>query len=469
MKRFLLFLLLAQNLTANATIYQIGTGRVYQSPNALYAANIVQEGDTIEIDAGTYTGQAALGVWQADNLLIRGVGGRPHLVADGEYIWGKGIWVFTGNNIRVENIEFSGASVPDQNGAGIRLDGVGLTVRHCYFHDNENGILTGNPSDGDILIEFSEFGNNGYGDGFSHNLYVGHVNKLIFRFNYSHHAKIGHVLKSRANENYILYNRLMDEETGNSSRLIDLSNGGFSIIMGNLLMQGQNAENNNLVGYGKEGLSNTSPHELYFINNTSVNKRAASCIFLDIQNGTSVAYVANNIFAGSGNIINGATTTMTNNLIETNIGNLHFADEENYDYRLKSNSPAIDFGTTIDDVIGYSLTPEFVYIHPQSSMQRSTVNGTIDAGAYEYGDLVATENILFPEISVYPNPTRGLVYIDHGKNRIENIIIYDQTGRAVPKKINADIFDLSPLPFGLYFLKIEIKNQPPVVRCISKI
>ena len=273
MKKLLLLLCLVQTFFATATTFQVGADKAYASPNALYAAGVVQDGDIIEIDAATYTGQAALAVWHPDNLIIKGVGGQPHLVANDEYIWGKGIWVFAGDNITVENIEFSGASVPDQNGAGIRLDGTGLIVRHCYFHDNENGILTGNPSAGDILIEYSEFGHNGYGDGFSHNLYIGHVNSLTFRYNYSHHAVIGHNLKSRANENYILYNRIMDEDSGNSSRLIDLSNGGFSIIMGNLFMQGPNAENNNLVGYGKEGLSNTSAHELYCINNTFVNSR----------------------------------------------------------------------------------------------------------------------------------------------------------------------------------------------------
>jgi hypothetical protein len=69
----------------------------------------------------------------------------------------------------VENIEFSGAAVPDHNGAGIRLDETGLIVRSCYFHNNENGILTSNPYAGDILIEYSEFAANGYGDGYTHN------------------------------------------------------------------------------------------------------------------------------------------------------------------------------------------------------------------------------------------------------------------------------------------------------------
>ncbi|MCC6723031.1 MAG: right-handed parallel beta-helix repeat-containing protein, partial [Saprospiraceae bacterium] len=161
-----------------------------------------------------------MAVWQANNLVIRGVGGRPHLEAGGQYIWGKGIWVLAGNGITVENIEFSGATVPDQNGAGIRLDGTGMTVRHCYFHHNQNGILTSNPYAGEILIEYTEFADSGYGDGYTHNVYIGHVDKLIFRYNYSHHAIVGHNLKSRAKENHILYNRIMDEVDGQSSRLI---------------------------------------------------------------------------------------------------------------------------------------------------------------------------------------------------------------------------------------------------------
>ena len=97
-------------------------------------------GDTIEIDADVYEGDVA--IWYQDNLTIRGVGGgRAHLKANGNNAEGKGIWVIKGNNTVVENIEFSESTVPDENGAGIRQEGAGLTVRNCSFHDNENGIL----------------------------------------------------------------------------------------------------------------------------------------------------------------------------------------------------------------------------------------------------------------------------------------------------------------------------------------
>ena len=72
--RFLLpFLLLSNALSA--TTFQIGATRNYVSPNALYLANIVQNGDTIDIDAEDFVGVAALARWSAHNLLIRGVGG----------------------------------------------------------------------------------------------------------------------------------------------------------------------------------------------------------------------------------------------------------------------------------------------------------------------------------------------------------------------------------------------------------
>lgn len=403
-ERILLYIILSIwiNGSAIAATYQVGSSKIYSTPNALYLANVLNDDDIIEIDAEVYTGQDALAAWTQNRLVIKGVGGQAHLQANGENIWGKGIWVLAGDNITVENIEFSGASVPDQNGAGIRLDGRGMTIRYCYFHNNENGILTAASSSGDILIEHSEFGYNGFGGGQTHNLYVNQTNSLTFRYNYSHHANIGHTLKSRARENYIYYNRIMDEQTGNSSRLIDISNGGFTIVMGNLLMQGENAENNNLIGYGFEGLSNANS-ELHVINNTMVNKRTASCIYVAIQSGTPIANIRNNIFAGTlggGTLISGMTTANSNNYFNPSISSLNFINETNFNYELTSNSPAINFGTAIPSVAGNSLTPSQKYSHPLNFGARVISDAVIDAGAYEYGNNVIPPVSPKSEISI---------------------------------------------------------------------
>ncbi len=456
-------LLLFGNLSA--ATFKVGPSKIYTSPNALFLANIISDGDTIEIDAGQYSGQATLANWSKNNLLIKGISGKAHLQANGAYIAGKSIWITSGNNITIENIEFSGAKVPDKNGAGIRSEGIDLTIRHCYFHHNENGILTNSPNAGHILIEYSEFAFNGFGDGFSHNLYINHVDRLTFRYNYSHHAIIGHNLKSRAKENYILYNRIMDEATGNSSRLIDLSNGGLCIIIGNLLMQGVNAENNNMVGYGLEGLNN-SPSELYFINNTMVNKRTASCRFLQIQTGTPIAQIHNNIFAGTGTIIQGTATSMSNNLERTNPADLFFEDEAGYDYRLKAESPAIDGGTDPGNVNDFCLIPTQEYIHPLATEQR-IISELIDVGAYEYQIPLSTTEKHYESVKVFPNPASGFIQIEE-YSQVEEICIFDMKGNLLSSIIPMKIIDIQHLTPGAYFLFLKfIENKTQTIRFIK--
>ncbi len=452
---------------AFATTFKVGASRTYTSPNALYKANVVNHGDIIEIDAGDYVGTASFAKWAVNNLIIKGVGGRPHLIANGQNLQGKGIWIISGNNATIENIEFSGATVPDKNGAGIRQEGTDLTIRNCYFHHNENGILTG-ANAGDIVVEFSEFSYNGYGDGFTHNIYVGHVKSFTLRYSYMHHAKIGHNVKSRATKNYILYNRIMDEATGNSSRLIDLPNGGFTMIMGNLIMQGPNAPNNNLVGYGLEGLSNTAPHELHFINNTLVNKRS-SAVFLTIKSGTAIANISNNIFAGVGTVVNGPTTTKSNNTVDTSIANILFTDEVNYDYRLQTNSPAINAGTSISAVNGFSLTPNKQYVHPINNTTRTTV-GIIDVGAYELENALSTEDFLSTNFLVYPNPAKNNISIKALENNDFNVSIYNINGQEIGYKhsfLNGDytIFTAN-FPSGIYFVEVLLNQKKEVFKVI---
>jgi hypothetical protein len=368
-------------LSALAFIWQVGPSRTFTKPSDV--SLLVNNGDTVEIDAADYLGDVC--VWTKNNLLLKGVGGRPHLRANGNNASGKGTWVLAGNNTRVQNIEFSESTVPDMNGAGIRLDGVGLAVINCYFHNNENGILTGN-NGGNINIEQSEFGFNGFGDGFSHNIYIGHADTAIVRFSYFHHANIGHELKSRARVNYISYNRFSNEATGNASREIDLPSGGLSILIGNIIQQGPNSSNGNLVGYGLEGLSNAAPHEIYLINNTLVNERFAGS-FLQAAAGATYLKAYNNIFAGPGTVISygGAASAVDSitNKVASDISQAGFIDPATYNYHLSSGSVAVNSGTNPGIANnGENLLPVFEYQHPGSFSSRIT-QAILDIGSHE--------------------------------------------------------------------------------------
>ena len=399
---FLLFWAMLLYLPLSAKVYRVGASFHFSDPYTLSVSGALKDGDTVLIAPGIYSGQAATALWSASHLLIRGEDGMAEMVADGHHNGGKAIWVVSGDHITVENIAFYNCTVPDRNGAGIRSEGKGLTIKDCRFIGNENGVLSNSPYAGHILIERSEFGYNGYSDGYSHNVYINHVDTFTFRFNYSHHARTGHHVKSRATSNFILCNRISDEAEGNSSRLIDLPNGGFSVVTGNVLMQGPMAENNNLVGYGMEGLTNPAG-DFYFVNNTLVNKRESSCRFLQLAETSGATAVINNIFAGKGIIVEGTPSILVANLASEDPEFFRFNDEPANDYRLTAESPAADAGIDPGMVHGVPLLPRWVYMHPADSAKREN-SGLPDIGAYGYQAPGSVQASVVRGFFLFPNP-----------------------------------------------------------------
>jgi hypothetical protein len=361
-------------------LLRVGPAQELKTPSA--AAKIARDGDTIEIEAGVYAGDAA--VWRQNGITIRAVGGRAQLRANGAQAEDKGIWVIKGAGTTIEGIEFSGAKVPHRNGAGIRLEGPGLTVRNSLFHDNEMGILTGRHLESDIVIEHSEFAHNGHsGDrasGQGHNVYIGTVRSFTLRYSYSHHAIIGHNVKSRAIKNYILYNRIADEHDGRASYAIDLSDGGLSFVIGNLIQQGPENDNRTVVAYGAEGYKNPL-NELYFVSNTLVNDDPRGGRFLLIQRGADAARVINNLFAGPGELIAGKADARGNQ--RTLKADL--VDPDRLDYRPRGRAAGIGKGVDAGSAYGVSLRPTAEYQHPLRMRPRAG-SGPLDPGAHQHAD-----------------------------------------------------------------------------------
>ena len=387
MPRIACFLWLCTCISAaSAAVLQVGPTRSYTVPSA--ALNVAGNGDVIEIDAGTYLGDVAY--VDADNLTIRGVGGLAVLDANGNNKGGKGTWVVRGDNTTIEYIDFRGATVPDNNGAGIRLEGAGLTVRHCRFVNNQNGILCGVNANSDLLIEYSEFDNNGYGDGYTHNLYIGHIRSFVMRYCYSHRSQVGHLVKSRALRTELWYCRLTSED-GQSSYEVDVPNGGLTILVGNLIQQGATQMNSNIVRYAAEGGSNPI-QALYMVHNTIVNDRWAGTFVSGIP---TTNYIANNLFVGPGTAVGG-----NGNVHLNTSGGGGLVDRANYDYHLLEGAAAIDAGVPIGTVDGFDLTPASQYVHPTQGEARP-VNGAPDAGAYEFGSATILRTISINDIGSF--------------------------------------------------------------------
>jgi hypothetical protein len=361
-------------------ILSVGPGKQFAQPSAAIAA--ARDGDTIQIDpSGNYFNDVAL--IERSHLTIEGTGEKRVLLkTDGRVYGRKGIWVFAENasDLTIKNIDFEGARISANdgaNGAGIRAQGTNLTIENCRFHDNQDGILGGI---GTTTIEHSEFDHNGL-TGLTHNLYIADQNgTLIFRFNYSHDTTIGHLLKSRAAKNIIEFNRLSDD-AGTGSYELNLPNGGFANIVGNIIQQSAKSQNRIILSYGEEGVTHPKS-ELNVINNTFIN---------DADSGTFVSAnrlpedckirLLNNIFAGPGTVLSGTASAQAGNFITT-LAKAGFMNPGQFDFHLTAGSGAIGLAIDpADDGTGASLLPTDEYVYPTGHSARKT-KGPMDAGAF---------------------------------------------------------------------------------------
>lgn len=273
-------------------VIDVGPSHFYQTPSE--AANVVQDGYTVRIEAGEYVDCAT---WRANDLTIVAVGGEVH-VRD-QTCERKGIWVVSGNDTVIDGITFSGASVPDQNGAGIRAQGNNLTVRNSHFRNNQMGILANPAAESTILIENSVFEQNGRcGGNGGHGVYANAIAHLrIADSTFLAHC-IGHHIKSRAFMTEVVDNLIEDGPDGTASYLIDIPDGGAATITGNTLQKGPQTDNaGTAIFIGAEGDRNPVG-ELLIAGNVFRNDGPTETVF--VRNATSgEAVVQRNRLQGS--------------------------------------------------------------------------------------------------------------------------------------------------------------------------
>jgi MYXO-CTERM domain-containing protein len=386
--------------TGSAATLTVGPGQTYSTPCAAIGA--ASAGDTVAVSPGaaSYTDSCEINV---AGLTVKGVGGRPTIDLSGtmDPADDKGIYVVNADNVTLDNLELTGANVDlndGLNGAGVRVQGDGLTVINCYIHDNQDGILATAAAAGySLTVEYTEFAHNGLGagcdnGGCTHNIYVGtgaggDFETFVFAFNWSHDiaddtSDKGHLVKTRAQNNYILYNALLGE-TGHDSIELDIPNGGFSVVMGNIIEKGPNSDDNpNLLSYGEEGLTNPTM-DLYVDSNTFVSNYASSVTFINVASGGTLT-AHNNFFNGTGTLASTGALSADNLLSTMPM----FVDPTTYDYHLMSGSPAIGKGVAPGTAAGFSLVPTYEYVQPTESVPRA-VAAMLDLGAFQFGTSLA--------------------------------------------------------------------------------
>ncbi|EGV28491.1 hypothetical protein ThidrDRAFT_3719 [Thiorhodococcus drewsii AZ1] len=230
--------------------------------------------DQLDIGPGTY--QTSLII---DPDFVRIVG-HGEVVLERAAAKDKGLMLIRGNGVEVRNLECRHVSVRDGNGACIRLEGTGLLLDHVYFHDSQQGLLTGGKP-GLVHIRNSRFERLGKA-GRAHAIYMGGGRLLIENSLFLASKDQGHEIKTRASATTIARS-VIASLTGNDSRLIDASNGGTLLIENSLLEQGPQTVNSTAIGFGLEGgAANRTDHRLTLKHNLIILERAGSNRFLHL-------------------------------------------------------------------------------------------------------------------------------------------------------------------------------------------
>ncbi len=359
-RRALLMAGLAPALAPAATVMQVGPRRAVKSLAA--AARQAKDGMLVEVDAGEYVADVA--TWPQHELTLRAVGGRVKLVAAGAHAQGKGLFVTTGRRQRIEGFDFIGATVPDRNGAGIRLEAGSLTLVDCTFSDNENGVLTANDEGIELDIVDCDFGAILPREGKTHQLYVGAIKRLAVSGSYFHHGLHGHLLKSRAALNHILYNRLTDEIGGRASYELEFPNGGVAVVMGNLIGQSSTTENPHVISFGVEGARGPK-QALYLVNNTLVDQLPSGGIWLRVTPPQTDVVLANNLLVGAPKLAaEGHWTRRANFSADWD----EFVRAARDDFRLKPGSSLRGKAQDAGNADGMKLAPMREYRHARGTV-----------------------------------------------------------------------------------------------------
>lgn len=343
-----------------APVLRVGLTRPIKSLAA--AARQARDGDVIEVDAGDYTADVA--AWPQHDLTLRAVGGRVRVIGAGAQVQGKGLFVTTGRNQRIEGFDFIGATVPDRNGAGIRLEAGSLTLVDCGFRDNENGLLTANDERIELDIIDCDFGPILPREGRTHNLYAGAIGRLAVSGSYFHHGLHGHLLKSRAARNHILYNRLSDEIGGRASYELEFPNGGVAVVMGNLIAQSSTTENPHLISFGAEGAT-WARQALYLVHNTLVDQLPAGGVWLRVSPPQTDVVLANNLLVGTPKLAAEGHWLRRANFTA---GWEEFVRAARDDWRLRPDSALRGRAVDVGEGGGLRLMPSREYRHPHATV-----------------------------------------------------------------------------------------------------
>ncbi len=252
---------------ASARVLEAGKGKQYALPSD--AIDAARDGDTVEIQPGKYFDCAVV---RANHVTIEGVAHDGSAIMTDKVCGGKAILVVAGHDDTIRYLTLQRARVPDHNGAGIRTEGVNLTVEGVHFINNEDGLMGGAVEGSTVIVRDSEFVKNGSClEACGHGIYVGKIDLLKVYHSRFFDTKHAHHIKSRALRTEVYDSDIEDGPEGTASYEIDISNGGALVVKNTVFEKGPQNENHTCaIRIGAEGVLQPTD-EITIENNTFTN------------------------------------------------------------------------------------------------------------------------------------------------------------------------------------------------------
>lgn len=213
------------------------------------AYDMAKPGDAITLAPGFYPECLVV---KKDVLIVGQKGAKGERAEFDSACGGKGAFVVRADRFELRGVAIRDISVPDRNGACVRMDPRAGAVRlnDVICSNSENGVL--GAARGPVFIDSSLFIGNGK-DGRAHGIYITSAAELVIRNTIIQSTRDGgHTLKSGVART-IIQSSILAALDGGNSRAIDFYGGGTLVVTDSVLQQGPNSQNHDVIHIAGEG------------------------------------------------------------------------------------------------------------------------------------------------------------------------------------------------------------------------
>jgi hypothetical protein len=321
------------------SVYEVGPGKEFEGIGQV-PLDTLEPGDIVRIyyrqepyrekfilrRSGTKENPIVImGVPEGDKLPI--IGGSLSNQFQEEQLFEPGRWLIKvgdgtpGDYIQIKNLELRNANNSqafviaghvqgfDDNAAGVFVRfGRHVLITGCIIHSCGNGIQTSyGPKVSHVTLNGCRIYDNGNHLDFKsdqeHNVYLCGTNSIIQGCRFGDTHSDGNNIKDRGLNTIIRYNWI----EGGKNRQLDLVDYiGYgradAYVYGNMIIQGGNVNNNNMIHWGGDS-GHIRSGTLYLFNNTILAK-AEETRFIIVRYPDCSVGVKNNVFMGSGKLWN---------------------------------------------------------------------------------------------------------------------------------------------------------------------